>query len=118
MTSGAWSGSDERWKKNIVTLNNSLDKIMRLRGVSHEWRVDEFPELNFINGTQLGLIAQEAELVVPEVVTTGEDGFKGISYEKLVPVLIEAVKELKVEGDELRVENEEMLRRLEILENG
>ena len=51
VTSGAWSGSDVRWKKNIVSLNNSLDKINQLRGVSYDWRADEYPELNFVNGT-------------------------------------------------------------------
>ncbi len=99
VTSGAWSGSDRRWKKDIVSLTNSLDKINQLQGVSYNWRTDEFPEMNFGTNTQLGFIAQDVEPIIPEVVTTNSDGYKGISYEKLVPVLVEGMKELRREKD-------------------
>lgn len=99
VTSGSWSGSDRRWKKDIVPLTDALDKVSRLQGVYFNWRRDEFPEMRFVEGLQIGLIAQDTEKVLPEVVTTDKAGYKGISYEKLTPVLVEAVKELKAAND-------------------
>ena len=110
VTSGAWSGSDRRWKKDIVPLASSLDKINQLQGVSYNWRTDEFPEMNFGTSTQLGFIAQDVEPIIPEVVTTNPDGYKGISYEKLVPVLVEGVKEQQEQINGL-------LNKIELLEN-
>jgi len=85
--------SDIRWKKNVQSLTNSLEKVTRLRGVSYEWRRDEFAEMNFLEGQRIGLIAQEVEEVIPEVVSTAADGYKSVEYANLVAVLIEAVKE-------------------------
>jgi len=85
--------SDIRWKKNVQSLPNSLEKITRLRGVSFEWRQDEFAEMNFPEGQRIGLIAQEVEGVIPELVSTAADGYKSVAYANLVAVLIEAVKE-------------------------
>ena len=99
--------SDGRLKQNISTIGNALEKILALRGVSHDWRTTEFPESNLPEGRQLGLIAQEVEAVLPEVVSlaptygtveeTGEiyqtGELYGISYGKIVPVLIEAMKQ-------------------------
>jgi hypothetical protein len=96
VTSGAWSGSDARWKTNVSNLSNSLNKILELQGVNFDWKTEEYPEMNFVNGTQIGFIAQDVEDIIPEVVTTNDEGYKGISYEKLVPVLSEAIKELNI----------------------
>ena len=63
------------------------------KGVSYQWRTEDYPGHGFREGTQLGLIAQEVEKVLPEVVVHGPDGYKAVDYQKLVPVLIEAVKE-------------------------
>ena len=89
---GTIYNSDARYKKNIYTLNNSLEKVMQLRGVGYEMRKEEFPDKQFSDGAQVGLIAQEVEKVVPEVVVTNADGYKSVDYAKLVPVLIEALK--------------------------
>jgi hypothetical protein len=76
--------SDERLKSNIQTIDNGLDKVINMRGVSFD-----------IGGShKIGVIAQEMEQIVPEVVTTGEDDFKTVSYGSLVGVLIEAIKDL------------------------
>lgn len=66
----------------------------------------EFPEMNFDKGMQYGLIAQELEEIVPELVETDANGYKAIDYTHIVPVLIEAIKELntKVLGLESTVE--------------
>ncbi len=85
--------SDGRYKKNIQNLQYPLDKIMRLRGVTYEMRADEFPLLHFSSGKQIGLIAQEVENIIPEIVSTNADGYKSVDYAKLVPLLIEAIKE-------------------------
>ena len=60
--------------------------------------------MNFDDRTHIGIIAQEVEEVLPELVYTDENGYKSVSYEKLTPVLIEAVKALKSENEELRSE--------------
>jgi len=108
VTSGAWSGSDARWKKNVTSLSpsTSLGKVLALRPVNFDWRTGEFPEMNFINGTQVGFIAQEVEKIIPEVVTTDDKGFKGMSYERLTPVLTSAVQEQekKIEAQQAQIE--------------
>jgi hypothetical protein len=85
--------SDIRWKKDILTVENALTKVEALRGVNYNWRTDEFPDKNFETERQLGLIAQEVEKVVPEVVRTDAKGFKSVEYSKLVALLLEAIKE-------------------------
>jgi len=97
-----WSNSDVRWKKDIAPLQNSLTRVLQLQGVSYNMRKDKFPKLAFDGGPQVGLIAQDVEKVVPEVVATRDDGFKAISYEKLIPLLIEAIKEQQAEINDLK----------------
>ncbi len=90
--------SDGRWKKNIEPLISSLDKIMALQGVSFEWKMDEYSDMGMTEGRQIGLIAQDVEKDLPELVTEDKDGYKAVSYSKLTAVLVEAVKELKHEN--------------------
>ncbi len=92
-STGGWSGSDARWKTNVKPLRNSLQKLMLLQGVQYEWNLDKYRNMGFTQGTQIGLIAQDVEPVIPELVYTGEDGYKSISYEKMTVILIEALKE-------------------------
>jgi hypothetical protein len=98
--------SDIRYKKNLKPLENSLDKIIKLNGYSYEWRKEEFPDKNFKKGTDVGLIAQEVEKVFPEVVYTDNDEMKSksIDYCKLVPALVESIKELQKEVEKLKAE--------------
>jgi hypothetical protein len=95
--------SDIRFKKDIVTLNGALKNVLSLRGVSYNWKKDEFPEKNFSNEKQIGFIAQELEKIYPELVSTGADGYKGVDYARLTPALVEAIKEQQKEIDELKV---------------
>lgn len=85
--------SDIRLKTNIDTISNALQKVESLRGVTYNWNIDKFPERNFLEGKQIGLIAQDVEKVLPELVHTDTDGYKSLSYDKLTAVLIEAVKQ-------------------------
>lgn len=99
------SPSDARWKTNVAHLENALDKVSELRGVSYEWS-----DASKGVGEQMGVIAQEVEAVFPEAVSTDGQGYKSVAYAKLVAPLIEAVKELKKENAALK-------QRIEILEN-
>jgi hypothetical protein len=80
--------SDERVKENIKTIDNSLEKVNKLRGV-------EFNKIGE-DKKSIGVIAQEIEKVLPEVVKTDDEGMKSVAYGKVVGVLIEAVKELNI----------------------
>ncbi len=104
-STGGWSGSDARWKKNIQPVTDALDKITRLQGVTYEWRRDEYPDRHFDDGTQLGFVAQDVEKVVPEAVRTDAQGYKAVAYEKLTAILNEGVKEQQVEIESLKTQN-------------
>ncbi len=88
--------SDERLKKNIAPIQNGLEKILNLQGVEYQYKADTD------SLTEVGLIAQQVENVVPEVVREGVDGMKTVNYGALVGVLIEAVKELSQEVETLK----------------
>jgi hypothetical protein len=106
------STSDGRLKENVRTLQNSLNKVMQLRGVSFTWKNN--PEY----GQRIGFIAQEFEKVIPELVFTNEtDGYKGINYAEVSSVLVEAIKELKAANDRLKVENRQQQSRIELMES-
>ena len=98
--------SDKRFKKDIKVLNHALEKILSLEGVSYVWRHEEFPEKNFVERRQIGVIAQAVEKVFPELVDTDTKGFKSVSYMGLVAPVIESIKSLykKVTGVDARVE--------------
>ncbi len=87
--------SDARRKKNVSEMSGALDIVDRLRGVRFEWDNAGAGGISPPHGPQVGLIAQEVEDVLPEVVTTDRNGYKSVEYGKLVAVLIEAIKELK-----------------------
>ncbi len=105
---GTWSASDIRWKKNIEPLQNTLEKVSRLQGVSYEWKLDEFPNQGFKKGIQIGLVAQDVEEVMPELVHTNDNGFKAVSYDKLTAMLIEAVKKQQETINQLNARLDEM----------
>ena len=88
------STSDATLKTNVKTLNGSLDAVMSMRGVSFDW-VES-------GATEIGVIAQEVEEVVPDVVNTNGEGIKSVKYGNLVGVLIEAIKEQQTQIDELK----------------
>lgn len=104
---GVLTCSDTRYKKNISRISNILPSLIQLSGVYYQMNVNEFPDKNFNEDKQIGLLAQEVERVFPEIVYNDQDGYKSIDYSKLTPILIEAVKELKAEIDILKkfVEN-------------
>jgi hypothetical protein len=88
----AFSTSDKRLKDNIQTITSPLQKLNQISGVSFEWRDDL---QHTYTGNDVGVIAQEIENILPEAVITREDGYKAVRYEKIIPLLIEAIKELQ-----------------------
>jgi len=94
--------SDRRLKKNITPFAPMLDKVTALQPVHYFWRSDEFPARHFGDGQNYGLIAQDVEQVLPELVVTNEDGYKAVDYSKLPLLAIQAVKDLKAENDALK----------------
>ena len=101
----AFSSSDETLKDNITPISDPLMKVMSISGNTFDWN-----EKSGKTGSDTGVIAQEVEaLGLPNVTTTREDGTKAVSYEKLVPLLVEAIKqqnnlllELKMEVNQLK----------------
>jgi len=94
--------SDRRLKKNITPFAPMLDKVTALQPVHYFWRGDEFPNRHFGNSQNYGLIAQDVEQVLPDLVATDSDGYKAVDYSKLPLLTIQAVKELKAENDALK----------------
>ncbi len=102
---GRWASSfsDIRLKENVKPLTNVLDRLQNVRGVSFDWN-ELYDSLGHPNDKrQIGVIAQELEAQFPELVTdAGNESYKSVNYEGLTAVLIEAVKELKAENEELK----------------
>ena len=96
-----FASSDARLKKNVKPIENALDKVMQINGVEFDW--DEAAQ-DVHKGHDVGVIAQEIEAVLPELVQTRDNGYKAVKYEKLTALLIETVKELKAEIDELKAQ--------------
>ena len=99
--------SDISLKKNVVTIKNALDKVLKLRGVYFDW-IDS-------DKHSIGMIAQEVEEVLPELILTNEECkpytsevyrvIKTLDYSKIVSVLVEAIKELNLKVEKLEAKN-------------
>ena len=96
----AFSTSDIRLKDNIKSIDKALDKVNSIQGIEFDWIEKEGIHGN--SGHDIGVIAQEIEKILPDVVTTRDNGYKAVKYEKIVPLLIEAIKELTNEINELK----------------
>ena len=96
----AYSSSDKRLKENIKPIENPLGKIAQISGNTFDWV--ENSEVHSHKGSDIGVIAQEIEAVLPELVTTRENGYKAVKYDKVVALLIEAVKDQQAQIDELK----------------
>jgi hypothetical protein len=106
----AYYSSDISLKDNIRPIESAIFKVKQIRGVTFDWN-EKSTELQQEKGHDVGLIAQEVEKVLPEIVQIRKDGIKAIQYEKVVPLLVEAIKEQQV-----TIEN--LTKRIELLENG
>lgn len=88
----AYNSSDRQLKDNIIVIDNALDKVDRISGVRFTWNNEK---QNCYTGVDVGVLAQEIEEILPEAVVTRDDGYKAVRYEKIIPLLIQAIKELK-----------------------
>jgi len=115
-TAGWLHSSDARLKTNISQIDNALDKVLQMDGVYFDWKDKDEKQ-------QVGLIAQDMEKVLPEVVNQDDQGFYSVSYGGVVPVLIEAIKEQQENIKEqqeiinsMQDQNEDLQKRLDKLE--
>lgn len=103
----AFYSSDQRLKENIINIDNAVDIVKQLNGVRYDW-TEAYIESKggedgtFVRKQDIGVIAQEVEKVFPEIVAENSGGYKAVKYERLVAVLIEAVKELSDEVARLK----------------
>ena len=93
----SWTANSDSRLKNIISpINNAVDKLSALNAVVYSWKSDE------TNKENIGLIAQDVETVLPQLIDTSQDGFLGVRYVELVPVLVKAIQELKAEIETLK----------------
>lgn len=96
---GAYNTSDRRLKKRLAAIGGALDSVSRLNGYRFQWKDSWLKKQGghdgrFVRRHDVGLIAQDVLEVLPEAVVEKDDGYLGVAYEKLIPLLVEAVKEL------------------------
>ena len=103
-----WSSSDLRWKKDISDIENATTTLKKLRAVGYYWRSKEFDQIGFDDKQHFGVIAQEVEKMIPELVNTNHDGFKSVDYNSFIGLLIKAIQEKDTEIEELRTQSEEL----------
>lgn len=108
--------SDIKLKENFKEIKSGLKIVSALAGYYFNWNDLAKSEFNYTDEQQIGIIAQDAEKVLPEIVTTNSKGYKAVDYSKLTPVLIEAVKEQQAKIDQLEKQNKDLLERLKKLE--
>lgn len=103
--------SSARWKENVRTIENALDKVMQLRGVSFDWKAEHG------GGHDVGFIAEEVGRVVPELVTWEADGqnAQGLAYDRLTALTVEAIKEQQTRIEDLERANAELREQLDKL---
>jgi hypothetical protein len=98
----SYASSDIRLKENLSKIDNSLEKLLKISGYEYYWNKiaqEMYPERTM---QDVGVIAQEVKEIVPSAVVEREDGYLAVRYDKLIPLLIEAVKALKAEIEDMK----------------
>jgi FtsZ-binding cell division protein ZapB/ethanolamine utilization microcompartment shell protein EutS len=101
--------SDARLKRSVTAFPSVLDKLVRLQPVHFYWRAEEYADKRLGSHLSFGLLAQDVEKVLPELVDEDENGYKLIRYNKLPLLMLQAIKDLKSENDALRVKLQRQL---------
>jgi len=110
---GNWIPSDANLKKNIKPIQNAMDIVQQLNGVTYKYRADEYADLGLSERGQYGFLAQDVQKVMPEAVQAGatpegiSDDFIAMNYDMIIPVLTEAIKIQQEEIELQRIEAEE-----------
>ncbi len=94
----AFGSSDERLKDNIKPITEPLWKVSQIGGYTFDWNDKQ----ETYKGSDIGVVAQEIHKILPEIVTERGNGYLAVKYEKIVPLLIESIKELKKEVDDIK----------------
>ena len=97
--------SDARLKKDILPLQNPLQKIIQLNGYTYQWKDEQLDKT-----VQTGVLAQEVQKLFPQLVTEDNKGILSVNYSGLIPVLIESIKEQQQQIDELKKLVEKLLK--------
>ena len=96
----AFSTSDINFKQNIIPITDALSKVETISGNTYDWK-NEFEYIHGFKGNDVGVIAQEIQKVLPEAVRERENGYLAVQYEKIIPLLIESIKELSAKVKDL-----------------
>jgi hypothetical protein len=96
----AFSASDIRFKENIITIESPIKKIKMISGNTYDWKAEN-KDIHGFEGNDVGVIAQEIEEVLPQLVVTRDNGYKAVKYDKLVALLIEGIKEQQKQIEDL-----------------
>jgi hypothetical protein len=96
----AYYTSDERLKENIQPITNALSKVETISGNEYNWK-EGFDEIHTKKGNDVGVIAQEIQKILPQAVIERDNGYLGVNYEKIIPLLIQSIKELSAKVKEL-----------------
>jgi hypothetical protein len=99
----AFSTSDIRLKENITPIPNAIEKIRKISGNTYDWKA-ELKDVHGYEGNDVGVIAQEVEAVLPQLVQDRDNGYKAVKYDKLVALLIEGMKEQQLQIEQLRID--------------
>ncbi len=105
--------SDIRLKKNVENIEDALSKILNLDGIAFEWNTEKYPERNFRQGIKYSLSAQDVEEVIPELVSTDDDGYKRLDTQGIIPFLIDSISEQQEMIEELKKQMSLMKSRLD-----
>ena len=101
----AYASSDIRLKENISKIDNSLEKLLKISGYQYHWNTiaqEMYPERTMLD---VGVIAQEVQEILPSAVVERADGYLAVNYDKMIPLLIESIKALKEEIEDMKREN-------------
>ena len=91
-------------KDNLTHILNPIEKVKQINGYEFDWNDKQ----DIYKGHDVGVIAQEVEKIMPELVRDNSNGYKAVKYEKLVPLLIESIKDQQKQIDELKKKLEEL----------
>jgi len=111
--------SDEKFKQNVVSIDDAVALVMQLEGVRYDWNENALQKFSLEDTKQIGFVAQDVEAVFPELVKKSSEGYLMVDYAKITPVLVQAIKEQQRKIQKLEEENKKMAeleKRLEALE--
>jgi hypothetical protein len=103
----AYYSSDKRLKTNIQVIENALDKLDLINGITFDWTDDYIDSRGgedpyFIRRNDVGVLADELEIILPQLVGIRDDGYKAVKYDRITALLIQAIKELRIEVNDLK----------------